>query len=498
MSNQMSNQMDNQISNQMSNQMSNQNLFSFPRPGNLNANQRIVISNPERVQHYEFDQLPEGALVDHQGRFAFPNLQTVICTNVLLNRFSGIESLVKLETLQSLHLFIGGVREIRRLYVPSSLEENEVRTLGQRWLDVFEFIFRVFRSIPRDADDQILEEFAGRQYFVQGIEISRLTSTFDLDHPIALAEKSMIQLHILHREHLAPSFPHCTSLLFDRPFLFKLAPALTGALDFRSTYSYVKELHIALTCLVPKLLLKLPGLRTPVQQSDLSQALIRLHPVPANQLQLRSTRQPRGAAEEFADIEEANQFVRRPSNQKIIQFRTAVLNHLRTEESELNENAESWVLKFIANFHLAYLNLSYNGLSLSFYNRLAQMSDLTATVNKLVLFEEEYNAITDTRFLLAFTQLYLFKTNLFDRPSLNEQPFIDVLFQSLKHGGQCELHLTGPPDVAIIKKYRRRSHSQGGLKKTRFDVQARGRLKKKLRLKTLKDALTKVSQNLPL
>lgn len=81
---------------------------------------------------------------------------------------------------------------------------------------------------------------------------------------------------------------------------------------------------------------------------------------------------------------------------------------------------ESWVLLFLRNFpHLASLDLSYNGLSQSFVDRLAKMPGLAASLNKLVLFERvDQNLIANFEFLYAFRRLRHFHSNLLFGPPI--------------------------------------------------------------------------------
>ena len=294
----------------------------------------------------------------------------------------------------------------------------------------------------------------------------------------------MLQLHFRNRDHLADSFPHCTNLLFDRSFLYLFAADLNlpGARPLGSTYSNVRELRIVLSSLVPKLLLKLPGLCD--YKRALFDDLMQLYPgEPPEPAEGQLAQQ---FAERFADIEEQRDRIVPPrlievdyyasalsahwrATETIVRFRRAVLKHLRERESELNKRAENWVLEFIENFrHLSYLNLSYNALSQSFYNRLAALPDLTASVNKLRLFEEiGSNTIINPSFLLAFKRLHYLATNLFPRTSLRE-PLILKIIDMMEYPAYCELYFSHPRDVIRIAKFWYRPDRQQKVFKTRY------------------------------
>ena len=474
----------------------------------------ITFSRPDHVRHLEFDQLPGPNNFLGQFQFTFPNLEKVVCTDAShlyqVYNLPKLDFLLKRNTLKELHLFVKDAGGFRWLHAgPRTRNRSEpmrtrlIKRLVQLCSDILD------THEPRDPPLCV---------WIQGIALNRALVPYS--GIATLLDVSMLQLHFRNRNHLAASFPHCVRLHFDWAFLFELAPALVGEtrLDFRSTYPFVKELYINLPCLVAKLLLKLRDLwETEDRRSELFQTLVQLYPAPADQLQLRPAQEPRDLAQDFVDIEkrgtvpfdqrgfgfnyERNRRTQQRPN--ALEFHRAVLDHLRTEEPALYERVESWILEFMCeNFqHLAYLNLSYNGLSQSFYDRLAVRSVLTTSVNKLVLFEEEHNPIADLSFLLAFKRLYLFDSNLFRRPSLSEPLIVDFLLQVLQTPSRCWLHLTEPWEVILIGKYPRLSRSQGVIK-TRYCVQRRDAevnitLKPHLKLKKLREALADLSADHP-
>lgn len=393
--------------------------------GDGNATFYIRVSHPESVRSFEFKQDFEDAV------YTYNQVETVICNDVkklakdLVEKrnnlgpagpFPIIDRLLELNTLRELHLLAGEMARGEEYSIGNARISPNYKPKMDVVAGLMEIGFHIHQS-PLAASRP------NRKIYFLGVRIDPILNPNLRTHPDAnamgfaqLFSSPVMKLHYDHRKTESESYPACSLHLNDIFFneILKGRPHLIFELltFLHSKYPFISEVKIEVPYLIPKLLMELSRPGSVSERIDRLDKVIRGLSCPSVDLAPISAGLPSEPTARLTDHERL-ELVNQISDLINLPIVDLDLREFRALHPRLYALGECWVLKFLGNFtHLACLEFQNSGFSQFFYDGLVQLPGLTASLNKLVLFDEDWDLVKDLQFLFRFQRLHHFSSNL--------------------------------------------------------------------------------------